>query len=1231
MRVCIFTLFCSLSLTVFGQSFPVLPLQIPENTHPISTYDEFGYDVAIDDHTAVVSAPSISASNQSLSGDRPGRVYIYEKQNGTWIDVDTLHPQQDAANNSHFGRSVALKGDLLVVGAYGDELNPLDQSQSTINHGVVYVFERDNAGNWWPSDTLTAVDNQGNDDREGNAHFGFDVATDGTTIIVGAPTKDGASVNEGRVYFFSKQNGSWTLEDELVYEAQSGATFGNTVAISGVYAVVGAPLYDDGNANEGQAYIFKRTMAGWAIDTTFKNDFPDSDNLRYRFGMGLDIDGDKLAITERGNGVAPRVYTYLLKNGQWEFLEYEEFSRDISGGFNDLSVALKGDYMLLGAYDNNYFSQYHAGRVALYEFQNFGNEDWYEIQDFNGAPSAANARFGYSVDIVDYCNYVVGSPFINTSQGGVYFKNQNLSNEDLPIFDRDENYLAYVWSGDGTFNSNCCNVKGALVLEGDEIDQVEQAKAKLLAQPEKFYQIYQGQEFYLDISTLAEFQQVLQFENEFFEYVNYDYYTGFEAVEINLNEEENHGVIYEFEIRTFSSTGQVENRWRILIPFVILGENPIDVRGTTTMPKMPYLIVHDPPGDGSSSSFTQGQKHCRGYGFSFANDSTESSWSSGRLGVKYSTGFNLGPIVQVSTETEIYHETENSFSMGYRETSANEYEQCVETVTSFTTSDLDGVTGSDADVYVGYGTDMVYGLFERVRLGEDCSIEVIRELVFAPVGEPRTFALTEEGINKDIEDLQEFIDDNFTNGANKSQDSLCAIAANQIDVWQKVLDFNQTNKFFALPTNESITFDGGGQSQSVTRKVTTTTAEEFKFEMSIDEETRKESGIYSAGTGGALGSSVAVRTEWGSSSSNSSETTLETAYTLTDDDSGDRFSVDIKRDPTFGTPVFELNEITSETSCPYEGGYQRDQPYLEGVGTDFTAPKIILKDLPLGQPATTTLKVCNNSNEARTYRLKLDDDSNLNPGAIVTVGTTTLGGNEFQEFDGSDDEGIPPGECIEASLFVEQNPLAPSVTEYENIKLFLYPECEQSLRSNFFISAYFGDSYYNCDKDELDLTQTYQNLQVQRASNTIEASNKIEPTANVLYAAGESITLKTGFYAKPGSNFQAIIENCNPPSVTEQPAGLALATPSEELDMQVFPNPMRESATIRFHLPSAQEVQLTARDVSGRVIKNWSQMQAVEGLNETTFYRNDLPQGLYFLTLQTPEQVLTEKIMLTAW
>ena len=104
-------------------------------------------------------------------------------------------------------------------------------------------------------------------------------------------------------------------------------------------------------------------------------------------------------------------------------------------------------------------------------------------------------------------------------------------------------------------------------------------------------------------------------------------------------------------------------------------------------------------------------------------------------------------------------------------------------------------------------------------------------------------------------------------------------------------------------------------------------------------------------------------------------------YTLADDDAGDKFDVKIVRDPMFGTPVFRL-ESSTKSSCPYQGGYQRDQPNLKHDGT--TNDHITSTKNPIGSSATFKLDICNESNEARSYNLKLNATSNLN-GAVVSA------------------------------------------------------------------------------------------------------------------------------------------------------------------------------------------------------------------------------------------------------
>ncbi|MFY7908453.1 MAG: 3-coathanger stack domain-containing protein, partial [Emticicia sp.] len=52
------------------------------------------------------------------------------------------------------------------------------------------------------------------------------------------------------------------------------------------------------------------------------------------------------------------------------------------------------------------------------------------------------------------------------------------------------------------------------------------------------------------------------------------------------------------------------------------------------------------------------------------------------------------------------------------------------------------------------------------------------------------------------------------------------------------------------------------------------------------------------------------------------------------------------------------------------------------------------------------------------------------------------------------------------------------------------------------------------------------NIGTKQASQTITATNKVNSTANVIYQAGKSITLNTGFEAKAGTVFQAQIGGC---------------------------------------------------------------------------------------------------------
>ena len=89
--------------------------------------------------------------------------------------------------NDQFGRSVAISGETVVVGA------PLDDSFQ----GSAYVFARSGVV-WTQEQKLEAADALAED------QFGFSLAISGETLVVGAPLDDGAAGNnQGSAYVFA--------------------------------------------------------------------------------------------------------------------------------------------------------------------------------------------------------------------------------------------------------------------------------------------------------------------------------------------------------------------------------------------------------------------------------------------------------------------------------------------------------------------------------------------------------------------------------------------------------------------------------------------------------------------------------------------------------------------------------------------------------------------------------------------------------------------------------------------------------------------------------------------------------------------------------------------------------------------------------------------------------------------------------------------------------------------
>jgi len=105
-------------------------------------------------------------------------------------------------------------------------------------------------------------------DGTANSYFGSAAALNGSTALIGA---DGDNSFQGAAYLFTKSNGSWSEGQKLTAsDGTAGANFGNTVALNGSTALIGADASTVGsNTYQGKAYLFTESGGNWSQSDTF--------------------------------------------------------------------------------------------------------------------------------------------------------------------------------------------------------------------------------------------------------------------------------------------------------------------------------------------------------------------------------------------------------------------------------------------------------------------------------------------------------------------------------------------------------------------------------------------------------------------------------------------------------------------------------------------------------------------------------------------------------------------------------------------------------------------------------------------------------------------------------------------------------------------------------------------------------------------------------------------------
>ncbi len=317
------------------------------------TGDHFGNSLDISGDTLVIGAHWMDDGDLSNSGAAYVVKFSYDESQDLW-DTEGVELTGDPVENAEFGNAVAISGDVVVVGARKD-------SEKGLYSGSVYVF-RNNGSTWIREAKLYA------DDAQAQEYFGSSVAIDGDTLVVGATKGGEGDLQTGSVYVFTYNGFDWEEETELFAENLAHKDqFGYSVAIEGDTILVGAPRHDDGEADSGAAYVFRRNAGTWLQEDKFT-----------------------------GSGLFEKAYF-------------------------GTSVALSGNTAVVGAYRNDLFAADNSvveDTGSAYVFR-FDGSIWPEEEKLIPADAVGGEEFGWAVAISGD-TVVVGAHKDGDLSGSVY-------------------------------------------------------------------------------------------------------------------------------------------------------------------------------------------------------------------------------------------------------------------------------------------------------------------------------------------------------------------------------------------------------------------------------------------------------------------------------------------------------------------------------------------------------------------------------------------------------------------------------------------------------------------------------------------------------------------------------------------------------------------------------------------------------------------------------------------
>lgn len=439
----------------------------------------------------------------------------------------------------------------------------------------------------------------------------------------------------------------------------------------------------------------------------------------------------------------------------------------------------------------------------------------------------------------------------------------------------------------------------------------------------------------------------------------------------------------------------------------------------TVSPQIPLMVVHDPPGDQSYARWKQTSSSETAMRFYVNSSLGTTIWTEAKVGASFTTG--VGFIALFSTDFEVWASINASASIKAKNSTQNELIVHTETSEEIKTSADGGGIGSSGDVFYGGALNLIYGTTDDI-LFSNCQVTKKSSAIFAPNKIITTYRYTENDIKNTITNLRLLA---------QQTPSRADSFNNQANVWQQVIDNNNRNKANAAFV-ENKTFTGGGSSGESTISRSSTGTNTVEFGIEVDASLALELGLEVAGNGLKGGVTVNLQMEVGASFSNTTTSATEISYLLQDKDAGDKYTVNISRDPVYGTPVFKT--LAGLSSCPpEENTIARDEMTIVTAGpSEINVPapdKVTNFDLIIG----------NNSIDpgSKPYNLFVVD----NDGATIKADGVSIGGTSALY----GIQPIPKGGTQIVNIELSKRLGTNSPFTYRNVKFIVTDVCSNKL------------------------------------------------------------------------------------------------------------------------------------------------------------------------------------------